>query len=479
MRIYLVPILSLSLFWYFLDLERSINLVGCLVLIIGAYVWLLQFLKKSGKSAFVFQIFIWVTIADVFFLLLYTSVAQRHSVFNERYTINYLDHTAAIVISSLLPGVVMLIFAFFMQRSHKEKSFLDVNRNLTPLHLKVSMAVVLACFLSFFSDFLFEVPFLSYFARFAHGAFILYAFWFGFWNKKLGSLWLIILAVYFLYVVFIIVSGGRFTAFVTIALFYFGYTSSMPKKLQIVSYGIMIALAPFIFYISGLLGVVRNSIGRGDYDIVNEKRFALFQQTLTGEWELGSSNSGRVIEYSLGRNIKWPNLAVLGLVPERIKYRGLENLDAEFYSLFEIAGLNSGFSNEQVRDYREKMIKAGLGNSAANRYGYSVTRLNSVEWSVLADAWSRGGGLFYFIYLSFALFLLLVVEKKFLDRASHPAFTTLLVSVIVQLIWFRIGSQPLYLFIRFFILQIGFSLSLLYGLNMFKSLVVNKHSRKL
>ena len=91
----------------------------------------------------------------------------------------------------------------------------------------------------------------------------------------------------------------------------------------------------------------------------------------------------------------------------------------------------------------------------ANRYGYRVNESTSVEWSLLADAWSKGGPLLYFILFSvlFLIFLLYENQISTKDNFSRLIYTLILVRIVTVVS----GALPFYFTIRSILLDTIFA----------------------
>jgi len=86
----------------------------------------------------------------------------------------------------------------------------------------------------------------------------------------------------------------------------------------------------------------------------------------------------------VGRLLAWSNVVVPLMTPEAIPYRGFDGFLDEAAQSFQIANV-SGLTTDDLLD-------AGLTTAPAKLYGFTVNSYTSVEFTLAADGWSRGGG---------------------------------------------------------------------------------------
>jgi len=394
---------------------------------------------------------------------LYTLIASNDIVYNNKFLIHYLEYSFPVNLAFTIPPIIIYLSSKLVEPRPQNNGLLKSNQVLSSKHHLISLAVVSFFFLSFFSDVLFEIPFLGYISRVGKEAFLLFAFWLGFWNYRLKGVFYVGLALIMVTTVFSVLSGGRFYAFIQMGGLFLGYIVSQPPKRRRLLTKIVIVSLPIVFSVSGVLSYVRGQIGRGDINIVNVQRLSDFVDTFSTiitDVEFLENNRSLSLE-GIRRNIKWPNLSVIALSPGQIPYRGFESFGTEISAIFQIAGVSAGFDVESVRNAREINIERGLNTGMANRYGYNVNRLNSVEWGLLADSWSRGGPLVYMLYLWMIITLFATIERKIVDAKIHTAEKALLIIVLIRILWFNTGSDPLYYILRSLLLSFSMAFALI------------------
>jgi hypothetical protein len=221
---------------------------------------------------------------------------------------------------------------------------------------------------------------------------------------------------------------------------------------------LVFVLAPFMVTLVGVMGVVRDRIGRGEDALRAEGRVELyleaFKEVVTGQSGISDE---RIDQLGKGRNINWPNLSAIALSPAVIPYVGFANISDEVSAIFTIEGLSGGTDLENITQARVNQIEKGLGSGMANRYGFMVNEGNSVEWGLLADAWSKGGLWMYLALFSLLFFTFLTIEKIISRRSLFERVVYTM--VLVRVVWLVSNSQPVYHTIR--VLLLYFSMTFL------------------
>jgi hypothetical protein len=176
--------------------------------------------------------------------------------------------------------------------------------------------------------------------------------------------------------------GARYFAFLPPVLFLGGRLLDPNRRrrgrLAVTSAILLVGL----LVLSGIIGVARGRVGRPRVEDV----------TLDGLSEMASASAqalegvggdGAVGIEGVSRMVSWTNQAVTLLTPDTVPFRGLTSLWEELNQAASIAAITG--------QTREDLLAQGLYSAPANLYGFFVTNSNSVEFSLLADGWYRGG----------------------------------------------------------------------------------------
>jgi hypothetical protein len=201
-------------------------------------------------------------------------------------------------------------------------------------------------------------------------------------DRGLASLWCLTILVNG---VVGIATGSRSKALITVVLFAAGYISALPRNRRL-AVGAFAALATIpLVQFSGAAGIVRDELGRDDPRLLQPEHLReVFYRLVV---ELTPGNQRNVEELNLqgaGRMLAWTNVVVPLMTPETIPYRGLDEFLDEAAQSFRIASV-SGLTADDLLD-------AGLNVEPARLYGFTINSNTSVEFTLAADAWSRGGG---------------------------------------------------------------------------------------
>ena len=359
----------------------------------------------------------------------------------------------------IIPSCSLFIFPFFV----KKNSFKEINSIFQlVLHPERSYFVILWIYS-------FTILFSLYFNRAGLGGLIGYVsllseqstllvpILIGIWYKKLSpTLRTVSLLSVSAQVGLTILTGNRFIVFLDVLLLYFGFLiASTQATRRFLMYSLLLII-PALMSVLGLMGLVRDKIGRGTIqETFSEDRYDIYKTTFFEYLE--SSETDETVndeseKNSTGRNINFVNTVVFANTPKIIPYRGFDNLPDELLNIFRLTAINSGFDQKKILESGDENVELGFGNGMAKRYGYNVTSTNGVEWSLLADAWSRGGVLGCYLFI---LFFVLLTEKLkiFISNVKLPEVKILLFIIFLNLIFFSPTTRPLPEFIKYVFLR--------------------------
>jgi hypothetical protein len=229
-------------------------------------------------------------------------------------------------------------------------------------------------------------------------------------DRGLASLWWLVILVD---LVVGIAAGSRAKALGVAVFFTAGYISALPRGRRLaVGACAGLALVPLLQF-AGALGVVRDELGRGGLELATTDHIRDVFTELSREMTPGSQQNAEAINtQGLGRILAWTNVVVPIMTPETIPYRGLNGFFDEAVDSFHIASL-SGLTADDLYD-------ALLFNSPARLYGFTINSNTSVEFSLTADAWSRGGAPVALIFSFIAAFALMACEAGAYRFRRYP-----------------------------------------------------------
>jgi len=143
----------------------------------------------------------------------------------------------------------------------------------------------------------------------------------------------------------------------------------------------------------------------------------------------------------LGRLLAWTNVVVPLMTPDSVPYRGLDGFVDEARQTFQVASI-SGLTPDDLYD-------AGLINTPAKLYGFTVNSNTSVEFTVAADAWSRGGALVAILF-SFIAALGLTLGELCTHRLHRftPGVASVLALPVAKAAFFDANAVPLLFMMR-------------------------------
>ena len=200
-------------------------------------------------------------------------------------------------------------------------------------------------------------------------------------DRRLAALWSVAILVN---AVVGIVAGTRQMAFIAALLFGAGYISALPRGRRLVVGACAgLAMVPLI-QLAGALGVLRDEVGRGGLELLRpDHAQEVFDGILRQMTPSDQQNSEEVTRQGVARLLAWTNVVVPIMTPETIPYRGFDGFLDEAIQTLRIARV-SGLTVDDLLD-------AGLATAPARVYGFSVNANTSVEFTLAADGWSRGG----------------------------------------------------------------------------------------
>lgn len=246
-----------------------------------------------------------------------------------------------------------------------------------------------------------------------------------FHHRGLRTVWLVALTVIF---ALGILTGGRGVAITSAAMYAFGFYQALEtrraRRRAIVA-GAVLAVPMLIFM--SFVGIYRNIVGRVDFDKITWERavrvYEKYQKVKDSKVLQLDSDEGK--EQGLGRLINFVNLNQFATVPEKRPRLGFEGLSSDFYYSFDIAFLSNTTLDERLR--------ARAGNFRMNDYGYWVSKVTSVEYSIVTEGFIRFGYLGIFVGSSLMAFFGLLME--FLIRLfsrKQPAFQAFCIVMLCQ-----------------------------------------------
>lgn len=250
--------------------------------------------------------------------------------------------------------------------------------------------------------------------------------------------------------------GSRAVALMPPCLFAIGHISGLSGALRRRAVWLALAAAVPTVLISGVVGQVRDTIGRGGLELFSTERIAdviTLSSALLQEGGDDEALGEQLAFQGVARMFAWTNAVVPIASPRLLPYRGLNDIPQEIAGYAQISHL-SGQS-------RQDMYDADLSTAPANLYGFTVDTGTSVEFGLVPDGWSRGGPpivlLFGFIYTLF----LIGLEKgvRALSTQAPPVAAMLL--AILAKVAIDINVNPMLLVLRTLTLNVTFFLLLL------------------
>ncbi|MFI5173005.1 MAG: hypothetical protein ACHQFW_11475 [Chitinophagales bacterium] len=302
-----------------------------------------------------------------------------------------------------------------------------------------------------------DIPVISYLGRVGHSSSLLFLFWIGYWNRRLGILFYLTLGLIFAIAIVDIISGGRYGPIMSALLLflglYFGSSPSVKWKLGLV--GVM--AFPVVILIAGYLERIRLLIGRSGMEDIKLERVEKISRAIS-KIDKAHKIIGRKESTFLSgitRNVNWVDVAVISTTDNKVPFRGSRNLSTELKNILSLAFFSSGSTREAIAKARLNKYSMGLGTGPARKYGFTVSAKSSVEWSLLSDGYSRGGPLIYLIYLMIFLFIMNGIEIIIRLFDKNQAEQKLLICVFLGILY-EANALPLYESMRSIILNVVF-----------------------
>lgn len=231
---------------------------------------------------------------------------------------------------------------------------------------------------------------------------------------------------------FAFLTGSRGYVYLPLMLFFIGVlTRQVVKRKLLQSLTLLTPLALVLIGFGGVIGIMRDEVGRSHVGAEGEASVTQRRAIARDALQSGGTGTGNfsVIENIAFRLVPWPNLTVPVMSPEEVPYRGFGDIKEELKAMLHIARFTGVFY---------------FTNLHSNEYGFYTGETSSVEFGIIADAWSRGGLLVALIYGAIGAWLLAVLERGLRHLAGayliwHPIIVLLIFSVA----WFDYGRTGL------------------------------------
>lgn len=227
-----------------------------------------------------------------------------------------------------------------------------------------------------------------------------------FWNrinKSVKCYWIIALIITF---IFHMIQGSRGYAIFPIIFLLIGQLLSIVGNKKALYRKITVYSIIFILFMPLFAKVQDYRIALGRGVDVSVETFSLMVDYLLSE-QIPLSSESETSE-SLSRFIIGTNFATVSLTPKVVPYRNFDSMGDEILSMVTLVG------SDNVESFNASRADLGYGIGVPSKYGFHVTELNSVEFPLFADAYSRFGYLGIFIY--FLLFSFLVCKLELFFR---------------------------------------------------------------
>lgn len=245
-----------------------------------------------------------------------------------------------------------------------------------------------------------------------------------------------------------VLGGGR-TDFLPLLLYGWGIflqlDSWKPKAALLL---VALVLTPPFVVLNGFIGSYRLKNGR--ISNLHELTTDRLETALRARDQVAVGHR-TPLQMVLERLLNHPNAAVVILSPDAIPYRGWDNLSADIADNFDVTGLRG---REAIAAVRESWREQDFGLGAANLYGFYSGLKSGVEFSILADGWSRAGPLGVLLYGALAALVLLGAEYALLRRC--PATSADGPFVLVFLLYVALGvfyAYPFFWTVKFLVLR--------------------------
>lgn len=265
------------------------------------------------------------------------------------------------------------------------------------------------------------------------------------------ALWVFLLCVNLL---FHTMQGSRGSAVFPILFMVAGYLMSISYnktlfRKQIIKFTILlIVFFPFFSFVADF----RTNVGRG-LDVSRET-FEVMLDFAQNDHIMDEESS---VRNSLGRTLIAANVVTPYMSPSNVPYRGFYGMKDELLSIFSLAGDEGNSMRADI----------GYGTGVAINYGFIVNDATSVEWPILADAFSRFGYLGVFFYSFLFAMLCGYMERR--CNKSYKKYPLIASCSYFFLIYNGVLSYmyPYYSFLKLFIFRFPLMLILILILNNF------------
>jgi hypothetical protein len=201
--------------------------------------------------------------------------------------------------------------------------------------------------------------------------------------------------------------GSRLIALLPPSLYMLGYVVSLRGRARMRMAAFGGALFILALMLSGIVGLVRQEVGRGGIEILSSERVSSVVDSATkvieGQQTVSAEPDSTITTEGLSRLVVWTNIVVPIMTPSILPYRGYEELPNEIVLSMQFAN----FSGARLED----LLDAGMFSAPANSYGFTVNTETSVEWGILADGWSRDGASGVVLFAFIAMLVLLLAEQ--------------------------------------------------------------------
>lgn len=197
---------------------------------------------------------------------------------------------------------------------------------------------------------------------------------------------------------------GTRQAVVGIALYGIGRISTLRgMRLWQTLLGFGICAVP-VFYLVGLVGVVRGVTGRDDISLLDPRNISRFidQVTESSRSEGTEGTSDAIKENSFGRLFAWPTAVVTIMTPDPIPFLGLESLLEDSVKYARITG-----GGEEAVQWA---LDENIGNTRTRDYGFLVNHFTSTEFNLIADGWARSGPIGVILVVGIMCLALTILE---------------------------------------------------------------------
>jgi hypothetical protein len=245
-----------------------------------------------------------------------------------------------------------------------------------------------------------------------------------------------------------VLGGGR-TDFLPLLLYGWGFFLQLNSwKPRMALLLVALALTPSFVVLNGFIGSYRLKNGR--ISNLHELTADRLETALRARDQVAVGHR-TPLQMVLERLLNHPNAAVVILSPGEIAYRGWANLPDDIADNFAVTGLRG---QEAIAAVREAWREQEFGLGAANGYGFYAGLKSGVEFSILADGWSRAGPLGVLLYGALAVLVLLGAEYALLRFC--PATRADGVFVLTFVLYVALGvfyAYPFFWTMKFLVLR--------------------------